>query len=158
MPQQAAPADADHPQEQAPRSIDPVLQELADLRSGSAELVRRKLVGTNRLNALLTPQLSCFSHGTRLHRTQLRALGANVTQISGQLVDALLDQESDFAIRRRIPRALAYSNDSRAVEGLMQAMDDSRFEVRFQCARALDVILQRKPEYRPAKERVFGDH
>jgi AAA family ATP:ADP antiporter len=156
VPQQAAPSDADHPQKQAPRSIDPVLQELADLRSGSAELVRGKLVGTNRLNALLTPQLIVLLAWDEIAPDALRALGANVTQIAGQLVDALLDQESDFAIRRRIPRALAYSNDARAVDGLMQAMDDSRFEVRFQCARALDVILQRKPEYRPAKERVFG--
>jgi len=68
----------------------------------------------------------------------------------------LLDQNGDFAIRRRIPRALAYSNDARAVHGLFQGLEDSRFEVRFQCGRALDVILQRNPQYRPEREKVFA--
>jgi len=37
----------------------------------------------------------------------------------------------------------------------MSALNDSRFEVRFQCARALDVILQKHPEYRPDPQTVF---
>jgi AAA family ATP:ADP antiporter len=156
VPQPPAPADVNHPQKHVSRSIDPVLQALADLRSGSAELVRRKLAGTDRLDALLAPQLIVLLAWDEIAQDALRTLGANVTQIAGQLVDALLDEESDFAIRRRIPRALAYSDDPRSVEGLMRAMEDSRFEVRFQCARALDVILQRKPEYRPAREKVFA--
>ena len=71
------------------------------------------------------------------------------------MVDALLDENSDFAIKRRIPRALAYSTDRLAVQGLIQGLNDSRFEVRFQCARALDVILQANPAYRPDSATVF---
>src|SRR5262249_54327113 len=86
----------------------------------------------------------------------LRVLRHSVNHVSGQLLDALLDEKTEFAIKRRLPRALAHSEDQRTVHGLMQALEDSRFEVRFQCARALDVILQRHPDYRPAKEAVFA--
>ena len=145
-----------NPQEHAARPIDPILQKLLDLRSGNPEIVRRVLASSERLDALLAPQVIDLLAWDEISPNALRALGANVAQISGQLVDALLDQDRDFAIRRRIPRALAYSDDSRSVAGLLGAMEDSRFEVRFQCARALDVILQRKPEYRPERERVFA--
>src|SRR6185503_16360164 len=114
------------------------------------------LSSAERLDALLAAQLIVLLAWDEIAPNVLRTLSANVGQITGQLVDALLDQERDFAIRRRIPRALAYSEDHRAVEGLMGAMEDSRFEVRFQCARALDVILQRKPEYKPERDRVFA--
>src|SRR5262249_52866609 len=62
----------------------------------------------------------------------------------------------EFAIKRRLPRALAYANDGRAVQGLMRGLEDSRFEVRFQCARALDAILQRNPQFRPEQQTVFA--
>ena len=38
----------------------------------------------------------------------------------------------------------------------MQALNDPRFEVRFQSARALDVVLQRNPEHRPDRQTVFA--
>jgi hypothetical protein len=143
-------------QESVANLTDPILQRLADLRSGNPEIIRRTLSSAERLDALLAAQLIVLLAWDEIAPNVLRTLSANVGQITGQLVDALLDQERDFAIRRRIPRALAYSEDHRAVEGLMGAMEDSRFEVRFQCARALDVILQRKPEYKPERDRVFA--
>jgi AAA family ATP:ADP antiporter len=58
------------------------------------------------------------------------------------LTDALLDPDVDFGIRRRIPRLLARCGSQRGVEGLIQGLHDSRFEVRFQCGRALDYLRQ----------------
>jgi len=141
---------------QRPMISDPVLQRLADLRSGNAELVRRTLAGTDRLDPLLTPQVIVLLAWDKVAPDALRVLRNHVGQIAGQLVDAMLDEDADFAIRRRIPRVLAYSDDRRAVQGLMRGLNDSRFEVRFQSARALDVILQRNPEYRPDRETVFA--
>jgi hypothetical protein len=142
--------------DQRPNLSDPVLQRLADLRSGNTELVRRTLANIRQLDPLLTPQLIELLAWDEIAPYALALLRKNVDQIAGQLVDALLDKRTDFAIHRRVPRALAYSNDRRAVEGLMGGLNDLRFEVRFQCARALDVILQQNPQYKPDKETVFA--
>jgi hypothetical protein len=57
--------------------------------------------------------------------------------ITGQLADALLNPEEEFAIRRRVPRVLAAFASERAAAVLFQGLGDKRFEVRFQCGRAL---------------------
>jgi hypothetical protein len=139
-----------------PTISDPVLQELSDLRSGNVDLVRRTLETMENLGALVAPQVIVLLAWDEVSSDALRLLRISVNQLVGQMVDALLDGNSDFAIKRRVPRALAYSNDRRAVEGLIRGLQDSRFEVRFQCSRALDVIIQEHPEYRPDRETVFA--
>jgi hypothetical protein len=62
-------------------------------------------------------------------------------KIIGMLVDALLDPDRDFVIRRRLPRVLAYLPSQRAVDGLFAALQDTRFEVRFYAGRALYLLL-----------------
>jgi len=139
-----------------PLISDPILQRLADLRSGNADLVRRTLGDVGQLDPLLAPQVIVLLAWDDVAPDALKLLRAFVNQVAGQMVDSLLDEKSDFAIKRRIPRALAYSDDRRAVEGLISAFNDPRFEVRFQCARALDVILQKHPEFRPERQTVFA--
>jgi len=139
-----------------PPTTDPTLQALMDLRSGSAGLVQQTLSTIRQLDPLVVPQVIILVAWDEIAPEALRVLRGSVDHVAGQMLDALLDEKTDFAIKRRLPRALAYSQDQRTVQGLMHALEDSRFEVRFQCARALDVILQRHPEYRPAKETVFA--
>ena len=43
----------------------------------------------------------------------------------------------DFAVRRRIPRVLRASRSQRAAEGLLLGINDDRFEVLYECGRAL---------------------
>src|SRR4029079_14082606 len=50
----------------------------------------------------------------------------------GQLVDALLDPNQDFAIRRRLARVFSVCVSQRAASGLMFGLEDPRFDVRFQ--------------------------
>jgi hypothetical protein len=85
-------------------------------------------------------------------RDALKRIGPNIT---GMLVDALLDPERDFAIRRRVPRVLASFPSMRCVEGLFAALDDQRFEVRFYAARALHLLLKDHPDLSVAPERVW---
>jgi hypothetical protein len=66
-----------------------------------------------------------------------RVLALSGSRIAGQLADHLLDPEEDFAIRRRIPRILATRPVNVAAPPLLQGLSDARFEVRFQCGRAL---------------------
>ncbi len=84
----------------------------------------------------------------------LAALERSVDRISGQLADVLVDPNTDFAVRRRIPRALSGSNSPLAVEGLMLGLNDERFEVRYQCAGALARIRDRNGSIGVPRERL----
>lgn len=53
------------------------------------------------------------------------------------LVQHLLDPAEDFAIRRRLVTVLADQPGTDAVNGLVGALDDRRFEVRYRAGRAL---------------------
>jgi hypothetical protein len=53
------------------------------------------------------------------------------------LLRRLLDPDEDFAIRRRLVNVLAGAPSRRAFDGLLQALSDRRFEVRYRAGRAL---------------------
>lgn len=61
----------------------------------------------------------------------------------GQYTDILLDQDVDLAIQVRLPKIIASANNARAVEGLIEGLDDEAYEIRLQCARALDDLHAR---------------
>ncbi len=86
------------------------------------------------------PSTACaiflLAHDT-LHVPAVEALRAIGPAIVGQLVDALLDEKMDYVVRRRVPLILAVCASQRAADGLLLGVADSRFEVRYQCGRAL---------------------
>ena len=73
----------------------------------------------------------------------------------GQLTDALLDPSVDYKIRRQIARALSVGVSQRAADALVLALDDERFDVRFQSARSVAAILERNPRIRIDRERIL---
>jgi len=74
------------------------------------------------------------------HSGAIQALRHGVSKTTGQLVDALCDPDVDFDIRRRIPRVLSVCANQDSVDGLMRGAADERFEVRYQCSRALTKV------------------
>ena len=74
----------------------------------------------------------------------------------GQLTDALVDQTQPFAVRRRLARVLSECTAQRAVDGLLLGLDDSRFEVRFECARSLAAILEKHPDSRLERDHLLA--
>jgi AAA family ATP:ADP antiporter len=64
-------------------------------------------------------------------------------EVTGQLLDSLLSPKVDFVIRRRIPRILSRCSTQRAADGLMLGLWDERFEVRYECGRALARITEK---------------
>jgi hypothetical protein len=86
----------------------------------------------------------------------VKALRRCVEATVGQMTDALLNAEEDFAVRRRIPRVLAYSVSARAVEGLVRGLYDSRFEVRFSCGRGLSKICAMDPTLPIPVESIYA--
>ena len=73
----------------------------------------------------------------------------------GQLTDALLDPSLDYRIRRQVARALSVGVSQRAADALILALDDERFDVRFQSARSVAAIRERNPRIRIDRERIL---
>jgi len=142
------------------RPLEPVVQRLADLRSGRAPRVRAALSAAELpgppLDRLLGAQIISLLAWDEVYEAARDALTAAAPRLCGQLIDFLLDESEDFAIRRRIPRVLAACANERAAAGLTAALADSRFEVRFQSARALAGMLEKHPELRADPTAVFA--
>jgi ATP/ADP translocase len=89
------------------------------------------------------------------HEHALQALRAKAPEITGQLLDALLDPSMDFVVRRRIPRALRACTTQRAADGLLLGIADERFEVRYECARALVKVTDANPQIAISQPKVI---
>jgi hypothetical protein len=125
--------------------VDPEIATLVELRSGDANRVVAVLRRTRYLSPAVAAQVASLLAWDQVTAWASRALAKMAPSITGQLVDRLLDPDEDFAVRRRIPRILATCETPRAFAGLMAALGDRRFEVRFQSARALARMHQRVP-------------
>jgi hypothetical protein len=125
------------------REDDPRIGALADLRSGDRARVERalqRLSNPDRAHVAQIVQLLAWDDMVASARQVLEKVAARHV---GLLVDELVDPNADFAIRRRIPRILGTIPSDRALDGLLRGLDDSRFEVRYQCGRAIDRLLSK---------------
>ena len=125
------------------------------LRSRNLDEVRRLLGPDERLTASLVPHVVPLLAWDPLASDAITALRQVAETHVGQLVDALVDPTQDFTIRRRLPKVFSTCLSQRAVDGLLLGLDDKRFEVRFQCARALAAIHDKNPAVRIDEARVF---
>ena len=135
------PPSAARPATRRAAALAPELQRIADLRSGDARRTRAALKGTlsRELIGYVIPLLAWDEVAGEALRVLREAAAGGV----GQLVDALLDPEQEFAVRRRIPDVLSASDSPRAADGLVRALEDSRFEVRYRSGRALARLRER---------------
>ena len=135
--------------------LDEPLDLLRQLRTGDRDRVIVALESAPRFEAMhvaQTLQLLAWDDVTAQVR---RALERTADRHVGLLVDALLDGATDFAIRRRIPRILISAPSQRTLDGLNLGLSDSRFEVRYQCSRAMDRLLVADPSLRVDAPRIF---
>jgi hypothetical protein len=134
--------------------VDPLLERIAALRSREPDRVKRALA-EGPLTAALVPHAIALLAWDEAAAWAIAALGRVADGFAGQLTDALLAADEEFAIRRRVPRALETASSPRAIEGLLAGLDDSRFEVRYRCGRALARIHARAPEAAVERDRIF---
>jgi hypothetical protein len=137
-------------------AADPLLGQLEELRCGQAARVHAALASLEPLNPLLAPQVVRLLAWNEVAAAARQVLERAAGSVTGVLLDHLLDPHEDFSIRRRIPRLLAQTLTPRAVEGLLAALDDARFEVRFHCGRALDHLHVQAPSLAISAARVYA--
>jgi MFS family permease len=136
--------------------LDASLRAVIELQSRDRDRVRRVLSA----EAPLAPPVASFAilllADKEFHADAVRALRKCATKTTGQLVDALCDERSEFDVRRRLPRVLSDCPTQEAADGLVRGVSDSRFEVRYECARALLKITGHDPSVVVAPEKVIA--
>jgi hypothetical protein len=119
-----------------PAPVDAVAERRAALASGDQQKVRAAL-DAEPLSPALVPHAIPLLGWDEVATAAIEALRLVAGSVTGQLTDALLDPATEFTIRRRLPRVLAATPSPRAMDGLLGGLEDKRFEVRYQCGRAL---------------------
>jgi len=139
-----------------PRAVDATLDTLRELRSGDAKRTLAALKGIERPAPVVAAQLLRLLAWDEVSEPVQEVLQRNPDNITGLLIDHLVNQNVQFGIRRRVPRILRNCNSLLAVQGLIAGLSDERFEVRFQCSRALDALVMRRPELKVPSGPVFA--
>jgi MFS family permease len=129
IPEREGPAPLEEPDQDA--------SALLILRGRQLEPVRRLLVRTPTLPREWIGHVIPLLAWDDVTDVAAQALRGVATDNVGQILDHLLDPEEDFAVRRRLPPIIAGVDSQRAVDGLLGGLGDRRFEVRYQCGRAL---------------------
>jgi hypothetical protein len=131
---------------QAPSPADARLALLAELRSGDVTRVSAALSRTGEFERMHVAQVIDLLAWDDVLTPAREALERSVAHSIGMLTDALLEPGTDFAIRRRLPRVLATCPTPRTLDGVVRGLDDSRFEVRYHCSRAINRMLAHSPQ------------
>jgi hypothetical protein len=135
---------------------DPEMRRISELRSRDAARVQRVLRDVEGLSPPLVPHIVPLLAWDEVAEDAIRALRAVAEERVGELTDALLNPNQPFAVRRRLARVFSVCVSQRAADGLLAALDDLRFEVRFQCGRSLAMIVERNPRVHIDAARVFA--
>ena len=135
--------------------LDEPLDLLRQLRSGERDRVLVALESAPRFESMHVAQALQLLAWDDVTTQVRRAIERRAERHVGLLVDALLDGATDFAIRRRIPRVLVSAPTQRTLDGLVLGLSDGRFEVRYQCSRAMDRIMVAEPTLRVDPDRIF---
>ena len=136
-------------------AVDVQMLQLAELRSGDVRRIRSSLRETPLLDSILVGQVIQLLGREDVWRVAHEALSRSAFRIAGQLVDCLLDPAQDLPVRLRIPRLLGTCVNRLAWDGLFAGLEDENFDMRYRCARALDVIQQRRSEFQPEERAVY---
>ena len=135
---------------------DPVLAEIHALRSNDSATIRRVLKRDKGLPAALVPHVIPLLAWDDLAPDCVRALRSVAEERVGALIDALLDPNQPFVVRRRLARVFFVCVSQRAADGLLLGLEDGSFEVRFQSGRSLLAILEKNPKVHVDQQRVFA--
>lgn len=135
--------------------LDAMMVDIQHLRSRDRARVVDVLARVEGLPAALVPHVIPLLAWEPASEHATFALQKVAEEHIGQFVDVLLDPNQDFSVRRRLVRVFSVCVSQRAVDGLMFALEDLRFAVRFQAGRSLFAILDRNPRLDIDREAVL---
>lgn len=144
------------PEPHAHLPLDPVAADIVQLRSRDRGCIVRVLGRDEGLSPELVPHVVPLLAWDPVAEHATFALQKVAEEHIGQFVDALLNPNHDFAIRRRLARVFSVCVSQRAVDGLMLALDDLRFAVRREAGRSLLSIVERNPLSVVDRERILA--
>ena len=147
--------DTQSDQATASSNDDAEIQNILALRSRSRTQVLRILRADEPLSAPLVPHVIPLLGWDAVADDAVRALRGVAEERLGLLTDTLLDPGQPFAVRRRLARVFSVCFSQRAADSLLLALDDARFEVRFQCGRSLASIAGKNALIKFDRERIF---
>jgi hypothetical protein len=134
---------------------DPEVQKILTLRSRDRQAILAVLRQGEDLTPSLIPHVIQLLAWDPVAEESIQALRKVAEYHVGQFTDALLDPNQPFAVRRRLARVFSVCVSQRAADGLLAALDDLRFEVRFQCARSLAAVMEKNPRVRVDANKVY---
>jgi hypothetical protein len=137
------------------RPADALAESIATLRSSDHRRIIRLLSQEEGLAGPLVAHVIPLLAVDALADYALFALRKVAEERVGQLTDALLDRNQALPVRRRLARVFSVGVSQRAADGLLTALDDERFDVRFQVARSLLAIRSRNPRVVIDPERIY---
>jgi ATP/ADP translocase len=136
-------------------SHDPLLQAIADLRSGSPDRIQ-PVLARELLDPLLAGHVIPLLARTAFFPAALACLRRAAPYCTGLLVDALLDERAEPVVRRRVARVLRAVPTQRAADGLLAGLEAARFDVRYRCAQALVRLRARNDRLLFPREKVLA--
>ena len=145
-----------HPDAPAPAALDAEMEAILSLRSRDPDRVVRVLHSEEGLSAALVPHVIPLLAWHPVAADAVFALRKVAEERIGLLIDALIDPNQDFTIRRRLARVFSVCVSQRAADGLILGLDDLRFEVRFQCGHSLASLIDKNPRVVIDRERIFA--
>jgi len=137
-------------------SLEPEVRDILSLRSRSRDRVAEVLSRDCGLTPGLVLHAITLLAWDQVADHAMFALRKVAEERVGQLVDALLDPNQDFSVRRRLARVFSVCVSQRAASGLMFGLDDPRFDVRYQSARSLSAIVDKNPRVQIDREQIFA--
>ena len=135
--------------------VDSEVQDILRIRSRDRNQVVAVLGRAEGISRALVPHVIPLLAWDKVTNQATFALKKVAEENIGQLTDALVDPNQDFAVRRRLARVFGVCVSARAAEGAVGGLDDLRFDVRYQSARSLAAILEKNPRVHIDRERIF---
>ena len=140
----------------ASSELEPEVRDILSLRSRNRTRIVDVLSREEGLTPGLVPHAITLLAWDHVADHALFALRKVAEEHVGQLVDALLDPNQDFAIRRRLARVFSVCVSQRAASGLMFGLEDPRFDVRFQSARSLASVVEKNAWVHVDSPQIFA--
>ena len=134
--------------------LNPEMRAILALQSRDRDRVIR-LLRADDLKAPLVPHVIPLLAWEAVADDALIALRRVAEEYVGQLIDALINPNQEFGVRRRLARVFSVCVSQRAADGLLLGLEDQRFEVRFQCARSLIAIIEKNARVRIDSAVIF---